>query len=533
MTTRHENTPAQVFELRPDGEVALHRPTLEVVSGGSRRKLEPSRMSSGRTVAIIYIRVSSPKQVRDGMSLEDQIERGQEYCARNGMAVAEVFSDKGLTGCSPDRKGLNDAMAFVRTHQEVTHLFVLNQARWARNIQIIEDTFNEFRELGVKVVGLELTVDCETASGRMMYRLQAVQDMFYAEQAKERAVQITARMRGQGLVTHRASLGYLNARDGRDSILVPDQDKSVHITAVFRGIASGAMSVKDALHHLWAVGVCGRNGRPLSRSSLYRILKNPVYAGMVRQPDGRLIPGRIEPLASEQDFLAVQRILNRKYVTAQGKEGFLLAKLLFCGNCGSLMTTTSKLRKNTEYRYYHCPLSCSGMHLRAGLVHTAIEEALSPVVLRPGLSSLFGEVRSAIVSSKLEILRREVYGYRRQLTTVESKLALQKDRFLDAQLDKQSYEEAVARIEAQASALVARQAIAAAEVGNLEHHTGLAPWEPGAIQAAYRAAGPETKADLIWTIFPGGVLVGRGGAILSSPDELVFGFAGVTGEFDP
>jgi len=53
--------------------------------------------------AVIYCRVSSKRQVKEGHGLESQETRCREYAARRGYEVLEVFLDKAVSGGRLDR----------------------------------------------------------------------------------------------------------------------------------------------------------------------------------------------------------------------------------------------------------------------------------------------------------------------------------------------------------------------------------------------------------------------------------------------
>ena len=56
--------------------------------------------------SIIYCRVSSDRQVRDGHGLEGQEARCRRYAEERGYAVAAVFRDEGVSGGIIDREGM-------------------------------------------------------------------------------------------------------------------------------------------------------------------------------------------------------------------------------------------------------------------------------------------------------------------------------------------------------------------------------------------------------------------------------------------
>jgi site-specific DNA recombinase len=526
MSPQRDTAPSTSFVLGPDGEVVPARDNREDAQPSRARMARLRIDRTGSRVAIIYVRVSTPGQVRDGMSLENQVSMAREYCERNGLEVANVFVDKGITGASPDRPGLNKAISYCRSNLRVAHLVVLNQARWARNVEIVEKTFQEFHDLGVKVQSLMSVIDTESASGKLFYRIQAAQDSYLVDQLREVAKVVTGRLRGNGLVTHRAPFGYRNAREGRNSILVPDPDKAPLVRAVFGGIATGSMSIPGAYEYLRTIYVTGNDERPVSRASFYRMLRNPIYMAMVRQQDGSLVPGRFEPIIDGAEFQAVQQLLGRPHAASMGREGFLLAKRLFCAGCGLVLTTTEKTIKGRTYRYYHCRRSCGGMHFASRAMHLAVEEEMEKVSLDPALIELYGVVRSSITDSRAKALYSEKYACNRQIDRLDAKEELQRGRYLDGQLDKNSYEEAAARIQEQRRGVEDRLSRATEDIRKVAGGDLPDPSAQGAVRAAYLAGRLEDKVELLKVLYPEGIRVAPGPTIVSKPDEMVFRFGG-------
>ena len=48
--------------------------------------------------AVGYIRVSTEEQAREGVSLDNQVERIQGYCEYKGFDLADILRDEGVSG---------------------------------------------------------------------------------------------------------------------------------------------------------------------------------------------------------------------------------------------------------------------------------------------------------------------------------------------------------------------------------------------------------------------------------------------------
>src|SRR5437868_11505399 len=63
--------------------------------------------------AIIYCRVSSDRQVKEGHGLDGQEIRCRKYADGRGYEVAAVFRDEGISGGVIDRDGMQRMLAFL------------------------------------------------------------------------------------------------------------------------------------------------------------------------------------------------------------------------------------------------------------------------------------------------------------------------------------------------------------------------------------------------------------------------------------
>lgn len=108
-----------------------------------------------------------------------------------------------------------------------------------------------------------------------------------------------------------APVGYLNAWQGNKRVILPDPTGAPLVQEAFRLAAEGNSSLRYMVEELTAQGLRSRNGRKLSVSALWSLLTNPTYIGMVRL-NGRVYPGKHQPLVSQELFDQVQHILTAR-----------------------------------------------------------------------------------------------------------------------------------------------------------------------------------------------------------------------------
>src|SRR3954449_12397215 len=99
-----------------------------------------------------YTRVSTSKQVEDGVSLPAQ-ERGiRAWCKANGHKLVAIHSDEGISGGkdADEREGLAEALRLIRDGQ-ADALVVKNLDRFARALTVQEAALAMIWRLGGRV----------------------------------------------------------------------------------------------------------------------------------------------------------------------------------------------------------------------------------------------------------------------------------------------------------------------------------------------------------------------------------------------
>lgn len=93
-----------------------------------------------KRVNVLYCRVSTPKQKKD---LENQKKTLEEFCAKNGLTISNVYEDIG-SGINFDRKGLSELIFKVINH-EVSKVIITYKDRLSRiSFDLFKNLFEEF-----------------------------------------------------------------------------------------------------------------------------------------------------------------------------------------------------------------------------------------------------------------------------------------------------------------------------------------------------------------------------------------------------
>jgi len=309
---------------------------------------------------VIYCRVSSKEQV-EGTSLESQELACREYAARNRIDVLKVFVEKGESAKFADRTQLLELMEFCRHKENGTHvLLVWKIDRLARNVG---DHFNIKASLlkqGVRVVSVTEPIDANP-EGNLLETILAGFAQFDNDLRATRTLQGMKRKIHEGIFPWKPPLGYTtvnqpgNKKTDPDE---PDQPAFGLLQRVWNEFATGAYTKAEILRLATAWGVRTKRGALLSKQSLSQMLRDPFYAGIIRDPwSGEEHPGRHLPLVSREVFAQVQAVTarrNRSVRHQRIRPEFPLRMFARCSACKHYLTGGFSRGRSKYYPYYRC-----------------------------------------------------------------------------------------------------------------------------------------------------------------------------------
>ena len=301
--------------------------------------------------AVLYTRVSTAEQAKQQYNLPAQNKKVRDFCAQGGHRVLRLFEDRGESG-SVDRPEFQKMLSYCRENRgTVSHLIVADLSRLARNVVDQGTTIFELQQLGITLVSVDEPITDDTAAGRLARNMLGAMNQFFSDSLSER---VKFRMKAgldAGRFLHYAPIGYLNVNKD----LAVDPERAPLVRKAFELLASGNYSTSDAVLNLvTGLGLRTRRGRPLTKQSWGRLLRNPIYTGWIVSGDTR-VRGKHEPLISEEIFQAVQdRINGKSRPHAKVNEDFPFRGFVHCARCGKKLTAGWAKGRKEHYAHYWC-----------------------------------------------------------------------------------------------------------------------------------------------------------------------------------
>ena len=150
---------------------------------------------AGQLRAIVYSRVSTDAQERDGTSLDTQEQASQEFVSESSWMLLESIRDT-ASASSLDRPGI-ERLRFLLRQGSVDMIVAYAVDRLSRNQNHIGVLFDEVEQAGAQLQFVTENFE-DTATGRFILAARAFIGEVEREKIAERTMRGKAERRGQG-----------------------------------------------------------------------------------------------------------------------------------------------------------------------------------------------------------------------------------------------------------------------------------------------------------------------------------------------
>ncbi|HEX8167170.1 MAG TPA: recombinase family protein [Beijerinckiaceae bacterium] len=340
----------------------------------------------------IYCRKSTEAEDRQALSIESQLSSLRKaFGANPDVEIAHVY-EEAFSAKAPGRPLFEEMLSRIE-RAEAAGIVAWAPDRLARNsidggrlIYLLDR--GVLRDLKFATSTFE-----NTSQGKFMLQIMFGQSKYYSDALSENVRRGNRTKIEKGWRPNSAPLGYRN--DPTTKTIVPDPTHFPLIRRIFDLILTGAANprqIASIARDQWGFRTPIRKrsgGRPLARSTIYRILENPFYAGLIRW-GGELFPGKHIPVISIAEFEQVRAILRRAAQPRSKRYTFPYTGLIRCGACGLSVTAEHKInRLGRRYVYYHCsrqrPGGCPEPYLEVRALEQQLVDFLRTISLPPAI----------------------------------------------------------------------------------------------------------------------------------------------------
>jgi len=392
----------------------------------------------------IYTRKSTDDKDRQVRSISDQLSELKELALKEQLEVVDVFVEK-QTAKIPGRPVFNEMMLRMEAG-EASGILAWHPDRLARN-SVDGGKIIYLVDTGVIVEMKFPTFWFDpTPQGKFMLSIAFSQSKYYVDNLSENIKRGHRNKVKEGIWPQMSPLGYIN----KNKRIVPDENIVPLIKKTFEAYATGNFTLRELRDKFNALGLKRKSGKELAVSNYQKLLKNPIYTGLMRY-NGEIFEGKHEPIISKKLFDEVQEVMKQKSKPqkADKMKFFLYRGFFHCGECGFTITADKKIKPSRrEYTYYYCTKKnpnhiCSqNVFTREEKISSQINEAIQKVSLPDDwadkmLYELENEKNEKAQSSRFFAQKTES-----EIKVIDEKLEKLMNAYLENALNLAEYREA-------------------------------------------------------------------------------------------
>ncbi len=384
----------------------------------------------------LYARKSTDDKSRQVRSIEEQLNELRSLVKRDSLTVIDQLIEK-QSAKAPGRPVFNEMIARIEAG-EADGILAWHADRLSRNSLDGAQIIHLFDRRKLQRLQFFAGFVENTPQGKMLLNAEFGFSKYYVDSLSVNVERGHRDKIARGEYPSLAPLGYFN--DSRTKRIVVDRDRAPIVRRAFEMYAGGSATLDSLCHYFAQNGIVTRRtrksggGKPLNRSSISKMLGNPIYYGDFAYRD-EIYRGVHEPIVTKQLFDAVQSVFAKRFrheLTKDERAPKAFAGLLRCAECGC--SVTAEIQKG--HIYYRCTKKrkdkrCAQPYVREEDLASEISGILSPYALPDGwgdeLLALF-ETEQAQATSTAAILAAESKA---EITRRTARIQRLKEAYLD------------------------------------------------------------------------------------------------------
>jgi site-specific DNA recombinase len=384
--------------------------------------------------ALIYCRVSTEDQAKEGYSLDAQEKFCGKFAEEYGYQTTKIYRDEGKSGTSLNRPALQDLLAQCQQDKSVNAVIVQETDRLARNTKDHLTIRAILKKADIKLISVAQPMLDDSPEGNMIDTILASVNQFQSDINSRKTKKGLQEKFNSGWFPGWAPLGYINKTVNDKNITVPDPEKWHLVKESLKMYLTGNYSAIEIADTLYKKGLTSKMDKKICNSVMIHILKNPFYCGLMRWNDQERV-GKHEEMITLSEHKQILTIMSAHncHASRRRKHNFLLRGFIFCDICGQRYVA-EKHRTGKKIDYYHCSARTSehsnkGQNISVEELEGKIEEKFKEIQFTEELINLtiqkvkkfYQEKKKGTESQKRVLLNKKV-GIEEKRRIAEEKL---------------------------------------------------------------------------------------------------------------
>lgn len=368
--------------------------------------------------AVAYARFSSDNQRAE--SIDAQLADIRAYAAREHYIIIQEYTDEAKTATTDRRPAFQRMIADAGSGSFDTVL-VFKLDRFSRDRYDFAFYRRQLKRCGVKIVSINENLSDDPESAILEAVLEGMAE-YYSRNLSREVMRKGMLPNAQKCIFNGGTppLGY----DVVNRHYAVNEDEASTVRMIFRMYTDGE-SYDRIIDRAAAEGRKSKNGKPLSKSTIYDILHNERYRGVyvynlqaAKDADGRRsrrkkkddseivrIEDGVPRIVSDELFYMAQKRMTANIRQGnRAKRRYLLTGKIFCGKCGSAMVGRSTAVRGVSYNYYDCGArgrshTCDQISVRAETIEQIVIDAIYTDIICPEARELFADRVTGYIQS--------------------------------------------------------------------------------------------------------------------------------------
>lgn len=330
-----------------------------------------SSMKGVEIINAIYVRVSTEEQSTSGYSISAQLKACRDRYLSMGITDYQEYIDDGYSGEFIERPALDKLRQHIR-EKKISRIMFYDPDRMSRNLTVQLILADEIEKAEIEL--LFVTGDYDASpEGRLFFSMKGAISAYEKAKIRERTMSGKKSKARKGKLTFNDNpIGYDYDYSICNYTINPKEAETIKF--IFDTYLEENLGTINLAIKMKALGFKTKKGKDFSGGTVYKILKNEMYAGtkqtfkiyekkisqyktqkIARDPS-EWIPVEVPPIIPREQWEKVQeKLLQNKILSSRKvKHDYLLRGKVLCGHCGYAMIGTTSAKKNFTYHYYTC-----------------------------------------------------------------------------------------------------------------------------------------------------------------------------------
>ncbi len=392
-----------------------------------------------KATCVIYARVSTKGQEREGYSIPAQLDLLRLYAKEKDLQIVEEFVEAETAKCA-GRTKFNDMLKYLKKSKNCKTILVEKTDRLYRNLSDYVTIDNLALELHFVKEGCIIS-DKSHSSEKFMHLIKVGMARQYIQNLSEETQKGRKKKIEEGYFIGQVPYGYkkLNPRT-----TVLDNQKSKFVKRAFELYAKEDISLRALRNKLYDEGfIYTPSSSKVTTSQLENMLKNECYTGMLKY-NGKLYQGKHPAIVSNRLFLKAQQAFRKDNKPKKcDSHDFLYSGLLVCGECGRAITCEIKYGK---WIYYHCTgnygkCGQKSIYIREEKIDKQIDDIFSNINIPEKFADYLNKLLETSFKN-LQVMTKEKFNYiKTEIDKTQTRRNKLLELYMDGQIDKKTWSE--------------------------------------------------------------------------------------------